>query len=358
MRILITGACGVTSRAVARSLRASTRFGHLELIGTDISDNPYGLYEGLYERVYRAPRVDDDGYDRWMRHLCSRERVDGAIVIPELEVLYWSAAGFPVPTVLPPAEFCRIAVSKARLYRALEGERLVPRFHVVSRAGLTDNRPALQLAFPCWIRDFAEGTSSGKGSFLARSLDDVRAWVALNPRIPQFMLSDFLPGRNFACHLLYDEGTVVKIGSYERLEYFMARTAMSGVTGNISKGRLVNDDRLVKAARKAVGRIVAGTGETMHGLIAVDFKEADDGEPMITEINLRHVAATSAFAAAGFNLAESQLLLALGRRDELGICEEIYPPANMILRDIDGAPLWVHDYRELEVGEFVGRSGG
>jgi carbamoyl-phosphate synthase large subunit len=353
MRILITGACGVTSRAVARSLRIGTKFPGLYLLGTDICDNPYGLYEGLLDRIYRAPRVSEPGYREWMQRLCREEKVDAAIVIPELEALYWSAVGFPVPAILPPPKFCQIAVSKKRLYEALAGRGLVPRFHIYSRAELAPGAVEQVSLYPCWIRDFGEGTSCGKGSLLAHGIDEVRAWVALNPGIGHFMFSEYLPGRNFACHLLYDRGTVVKIACYERLEYFMARTVISGVTGNISKGRLMNDERLVRASEAAVDAIIAETEETMHGLIAVDFREAADGRPMITEINLRHVAATYSFAAAGFNLSEAQLLLTLGRRDELGERETIYPERNMILRDIDGEPIWLSDFHELAIGEAV-----
>lgn len=358
MRILITGSCGVTSRAVARSLRMSKRLGDLYLVGTDICDNPYGIFEGLLDRTYRAPRVNDPGYHPWMTQLCAAERVDAAIVIPELEVLYWSAVGFPVATVLPPAKFCQVAVSKRRLYESLAGTGLVPEFRIMTRDELTGATRAHLPDLPCWLRDFSEGGSSGKGSLLARSLDEVRAWVVLNPGIDQFMLSQFLPGRNYACHLMYDHGTLVKIASYERLEYFMARTAVSGVTGNISKGRLVNDPRLVEVSQAAVTKLATDTGETMHGLVAVDLREAADDRPMVTEINLRHVAATSAFAAAEFNLSEAQLMLALGRRNELGPLEATYPEHNMILRDIDGAPIWIADYRELAVGESADRRPG
>jgi len=354
MRVLITGACGVTSRAVARSLRISTKFRDLHLIGTDICENPYGLYEGLLNRIYRVPRVSDPGYSKLMADICDRERLEAAIVIPELEVLFWAAAGLPIPVALPPARFCQIAVSKRRLYEALEKTGLVPEFRVCSRAELLKEGTHAWRRFPCWIRDFAEGSSSGKGSLLAHDASEIRAWLVLNSKTDQFMLSDYLPGRNFACHLLYDRGRIAKIASYERTEYFMARTAISGVAGNISKGRLVNDPRLPDLADAAVAAILRQTGETMHGLIAVDFREAGHGKPLVTEINLRHVAATHAFAAAGFNLVEAHLLLTLGRVDELGPKELTFPPANRIFRDIDGAPIWLPDYKELLVGQSIG----
>jgi len=336
-------------------LRHSARLSQLQLVGTDICDNPYGLFEGFYDRIYRAPRVSDTDYRRWMEDLCRAERLDAAIVIPELEVLYWSAVGFPIPALLPPETFCRIAVNKGTLYEALAGRDLVPRFRIYSRAELMAADPLAASDLPCWIRDFSEGTSCGKGSLLAHNAHEVHAWILLNPGIDHFMVSEYLPGRNFACHLLYDQGTIVKIACYERIEYFMARTVMSGISGNISKGRLMNDERLVARSQTAIAAILARTGETMRGLVAVDFREAANGTPMITEINLRHVAATYSFAAAGFNLAEAHLLLTLGRPDELGPLEMTFPEHNMILRDIDGAPIWVAHYRELMVGESVDR---
>jgi len=334
-------------------LRLSRKFDDLYLVGTDICENPYGLYEGLLDRIYRVPRVTDPDYRAWMVHLCRTERLEAAIVIPELEVLFWSAAGFPIPVALPPAKFCQIAVSKKRLYETLANDGLVPKFQICSREQLTNATTEQSFVFPCWIRDFSEGTSCGKGSLLAEDPEKGRAWVTLNSGIDQFMLSEYLPGRNFACHLLYDRGKIVKIACYERTEYFMARTTMSGITGNISKGRLINDDRIVIASEAAVASILRQTNETMHGIIAVDFREAADTKPLITEINLRHVAATHSFAAAGFNLAEAHLLLTLGRLEELGPKEAIYSERNIILRDIDGEPIWLSDYKELPVGGFV-----
>jgi len=177
--------------------------------------------------------------------------------------------------------------------------------------------------------------------------------VTLNAGIQHFMVSEYLPGRNFACHLLYDHGALRKVASYERLEYFMARTVMSGVSGNISRGRLVNDPRIRDASIRAIDLISEQTDETMHGIVAVDFRETKDATPLITEINIRHVAATYSFAAAGFNLSEAHLLLALGRSDGLGAVEAAYRGTNIILRDIDGPPIWLPEYRNLEIGEYV-----
>lgn len=342
LNILITGACGVTSRSVVRSLKASAHFGKARLIGTDICNNLYGIAEGLYDILYRVPNAADDGYTDAIKKVCKRELIDLAIVIPELEVLHWTQCQMGVPSLLPPAKFCRVAGSKVELYRALERTGLVPRFQVVPREVLLAKfEPAW--GWPCWIRDHGLGSTSGRGSLLSSSPEELKAWVVLNPKIDSFMLSEYLPGRNFACHLLYHRGRLIKTGIYERLAYFMGRVAPSGISGNISQGRLLNDTRILDVSKAAIDEICDRTGETMQGLVAIDLREDRNAIPMITEINLRHVACTSAFAAAGNNLAEAQVFATLGMPDHAGAAEHTYPPNNYILRDIDGPALWVPD---------------
>jgi carbamoyl-phosphate synthase large subunit len=68
------------------------------------------------------------------------------------------------------------------------------------------------------------------------------------------------------------------------------------------------------------------------------------------------VAATSALAAGGANFAEAQLLATLGRLDEIGEVVPCFPDDNVILRNVDGVPLWLTGYRDLAVGEHVPES--
>lgn len=356
--LLITGACGVTSRTIIRALRRSRAFAHTRLVGTDICDNPFGLYEGLSERIYHVPpqRVGP-AYREAIARICEAERVDAAIVVPEPEVLYWAEHDMPVPALLPPPRFAREAISKANLYRRLAGTDLVPRFAILSReeilagalaAGTHDLGP-----LPLWLRDCSDGSTSGKGAICIEQPDEAIAWMTLNPGISHFMASEFLPGRNLACLLLYVDGRLVKLGCYERLAYFMAKAVISGVSGNISEGRLINDPQAVEASVRAVQALCELTGETMHGLVTVDLRTDAQDRPRITEINLRQVAASSAFAeVAGANMAEAQALATFGRADLAGPLEVAFPPNNRIFRDIDGLPIYVPDYQPLALGEY------
>ncbi len=352
----MTGACGVTPRAIARAIRASTHFADAELVGTDVGSNLYPVYEGLYSRIHFCPHSRDPEYRAFMLDLIARDGIDVAVVAPELEVLHWAQNPMPIPCLLPPSRFAQVAINKGTVYEVLASTGLVPGFAIVPRQELLDGTAALPGPWPLWVRDYEPGSSSGKGALLAQSADEAGAWISLNTGIGSFMVAEFLPGRNLACHLLYRDGELVKVGTYERLEYFMGRTVVSGVTGNISRGALVNAPEAEDAADRAVRTICDATGEAMTGLVAVDLREATDGRPMVTEINLRHVAATWAFASAGHNMVEAHILTALGRHDEIGPQRREFPPGNAILRDIDGTPVWVADVLTPVVGQTVPRT--
>lgn len=351
MNILVTGACGVTPRAIARSLRLSSLLSGARLVGTDRGGNWYGFYEGLYEQVYRVSGPAEPGYPALIAEICRAEAIDVAVVSPEAEVQFWSGREFPVPTLLPPPGLVEVAISKRKLYDALRESGLVPQYRIVARGELLARRELGIDGGPVWLRDYSDASSSGIGSIKVAEPEEAYAWAYLNPEIASFMVAEHLPGRNIACTLLFRDGELLKAGCYERLEYFMGHLAASGVTGNINRGRLVNDERARALSEQAV-RLVAGlAGGPAHGLLTVDLREDRTGALKVTEINVRHVAATSALAAGGANLAEAQVLAALGRVDEIGESVPRFPEDNVILRDIDGEPLWLTGYRELAVGE-------
>jgi hypothetical protein len=353
LNILVTGACGVTPRAIVRSLRASAALSGATLVGADRGGNWYGFYEGLYDRVYRVSEPSDPGYAELVADICARERIDAAIVGPEAEVRFWSGREFPVPALLPPPGLVEIAISKGKLYDALRETGLVPKFRIASRDELLARRELDLDGGPVWLRDHSDGSSSGIGSIQVTEPEEAYAWAYLNPGIPSYMVAEHLPGRNIACTLLFRDDELLKAGCYERLEYFMGHLAVSGVTGNINRGRLVNDERARALAEQAVRFIGGLTGEPAHGLLTVDLREDRTGALKITEINVRHVAATSALAAGGANMAEAQVLATLGRGGEIGEVVPHFPDDNVILRDIDGGPLWLTDYRELAIGEHA-----
>lgn len=354
MKILITGACAVSARSVLRSLKLSPIFKDSSFIGWDMANTLYGLYEGLFDRIYKVPAVNDPQYKNVVQKIIEKEKFDAAIIVPEIEVLFWANNPFKVPHIVPPASFCELAISKKKVFNVLGCECLTPKSFDVNSSEILNINYQSPLNYPLWIRDAAAGTASGKGSFMATGLKELQAWVNINTGINEFQLSQYLPGKNYGVFCLFHQGKLLKLAIAERIEYIMSKVAISGITGNTAKGRLLNDDVIKTTALKGINIICEKTRSKPHGLVVVDLKADEQNKPLITEINIRHVAFSSSFANAGFNLAEYQLLCVLGRENELSTdIEKIYPKDNLILRDVDNLPIYVEHYTPLKTGEFI-----
>lgn len=351
-KVLITGACGVTSRSVVRSLNESEIFrNQCDFIGTDVCYNEYGIYEGLYKKVYKVPYYNDPEYRSLMQHIIEENNIEYAFIIPEPEVLYWSENPFNVKFQRIPVNFAKHVLSKRNLYESLENKRYIPQYQIISRDQMMASETNIKLSYPLWIRDFAEGTTSGKGSLMASSYEDVKAWATINRGISAFMLSEYLLGRNLACFTLFSNGKLLKYGVAQRIDYLMGKVAVSGITGNTCKGKLLNDEKVLEVAYDAISSIIEETGEIMNGLVVTDLKEDSNGFPYVTEINIRHVAFTSTFANAGLNFSEYQMMILLGREHEISSeLTQIFPEDNIMLRDVDGLPIYLEHYKPVELG--------
>ena len=357
MKIAITGACAISARSVIRALKISEKFSDAEFIGWDMATTLYGLYEGLFDRVYKVPALTDPQYRIAVDRILQDEKPDAVIIVPEVEVLYWAEHPFDVPAFLPPLDFCRVAISKKCLFETLEGYDLVPNSMQVQKNEILKMDYQSPLGYPVWIRDSSAGTASGKGSFKANNLTELQSWAIINTGMEQFQLSQFLSGGNYGVFCLFEKGVLKKLAIVERIEYIMAKIAVSGITGNTSKGRMLNDVIIRETALKTIQILCDKTASVMNGIVVVDMKADDQGKPYVTEINIRYVSFTSSFAMAGFNLAEYHLLCTLGRGEEMSEnIEMIYPKNNLILRDVDGQPIYVSDYKPLQTGECIDKN--
>ena len=353
IKVLVTGACGVTSRSVVRALNKSDKFsGKCEFVGTDICNLVYAPYEGLYKKLYKVPLFNSPDYVPIMKRIIEENELEYAIVIPEPEALFWAEHPFDIKFMKIPAEFGREVLSKRRLYENLEGTGLTPKFQVLESEILMRDPSAVKLEYPMWIRDYSEGTTSGKGSYLAKDYEHLCAWMKINENIKTFILAEYLPGKNLACFLSYNKGELIQYGIAQRIDYLMGKVAVSGITGNTSYGKLLNYDECYQIALKGVNKILDKAKVQMNGLIVVDLKENATGIPLITEINLRHVAFTSTFANAGLNFCESQLLCMMNRENEISVRGTLkFPENNAMLRDVDGLPIYVENFAIPKLGD-------
>lgn len=342
MRILITGVGGVTPRSFAHALRKYSRYAHYELMGTDSNKYALGLYMNqLFNKTYLVPRVSDPEYWKVIDRILEQEKIDYAIINPELEVVEWAKRNenytFPCKVLLPDYRLASVLVDKALLSEALEPYGIVPKSFTISPNETLDNKE-LKLEYPFWIRN-ALG-SSGLGSMKINSMDELKNWINVNPNTEKFLASEFLPGRNLGCKMLYHNGELLRSAIAERVYYIMAKVAPSGITGNTCFGRLVNDPKVFDVAKKAMEIMFEKTNTPKHGFFTVDLKEAADGTPKVTEVNVRYVAFTQCYAAGGANIPEDMIRVldndpTFDRKFKLYEFEQ-----DMIfLRDVDEQPI-------------------
>ena len=348
MKILITGVGGPTPRSSAIALKhygkESTRY---QLYGTDTNALSIGLYQNhLFDKTFLVPPASHHSYWSVIEKIVRENEIDCAVILPEAEVMEWSKRKridkLPCKSLLPDSEMVSLLVDKAKMTEVLKENGVVPVSVEFDRDQSDLSELKSFLNFPFWVRS-SSGTS-GLGSLKVNSIDDLQNWVKINPGVKTFLASEFLPGRNLACKMLYWNGKLLRAACAERVKYIMAKVAPSGITGNTSFGRLLNEPALVAFATKTMEFLFNHTKASRHGFFTVDFKEDASGKPLITEINVRHVAFTQCFAAAGANFAEDTIrLLQEDSSFDYAFKEYEFEKDLIFLRDVDALPVLMRE---------------
>lgn len=357
MNVLITGVGGPTPRSFAIALRNSKRYAGVKLIATDCSRYALGLYQkNLFNVSHLVPRSTMADYWDTITRLVAQEQIDCAVVLPEAEVLEWAKRALhgtlPCKVLIPEFGLVDQLVDKAVMTELLASSELVPKSSVLSGSDIITNKDLALPLLPFWIRS-ATG-SSGLGSLKINTIDELRNWIAINHGVEKFLASEFLPGRNLCCKMLYFEGQLLRGAVGERVNYIMAKVAPSGITGNTSFGRLLNETTVFDIANQAMELLFEKTGTRKHGFFTVDLKEDEQGTPKVTEVNVRHVAFTQCFAAAGANFAEDTLRLLEGDPSferKLKLYE--FEPELVFMRDVDSLPILLKETDLLKIVNYL-----
>ena len=167
-----------------------------------------------------------------------------------------------------------------------------------------------------------------------------------------FLLSEYLPGRDYAFQSLWRDGELIIAKTCERLVYIFGENMPSGTSSSPRIGRLVNNPVVNDICERAVRSI----DPKATGMFCIDLKEDKDGTPCITEINIgRFFMITIVFNTTGrFNMAELYLRLALGERVDVpdtSRFDDIGDSETYLVREVDNEPT-VISRRGLE-GRYV-----
>lgn len=341
--ILITGIGGLTPRSIAKRIRENHP--DYKLIGCDIDKKAMGFFmSGLLDEHYTCPRCTSLEYFPWIEKLIAYKKIDYAFVQPETEIVEWGQyfddhGKYPCPVFMGSKLLSISLKDKSIMADLLEGTDYIPKTIKVSQENPRFDDVENEIGFPCWIRA-TEGTG-GLGSLRLDDISSYKSWLFINANIPEFTVSEFLTGRHLANQMLYYNGEYVKGAALECVEYVMANTAPSKVTGNTHFGRFLNEDKINEFCDSCIKYLEKKLGISAHGILSFDLKEDKNGCMKVTEINIRHMAYTGVMSKVGFDLIEDTIkIMEDGNADNV-IRDPYhhYDKPYIFLRDVDVEPI-------------------
>jgi biotin carboxylase len=312
-RILVTGAGGSPAANFVHSLRLAPEPFHV--VGTDTSK--FHLELAPVDARYLLPPAGDPGYLDELNALVDAEGIEIVHPQPEQEVLLLARQADRVraATLLPRPDAVALCQDKAAFAAHISEAGLpTPRFE---RAKMEDALRESTAAIlgqreRAWVR--AVKGAGARASLPVSSPEQAVAWVRYwaetrGLAVSDFMVSEFLPGREFAFQSVWLDGELVTSAARERLEYVFGHLMPSGQSSSPSVARTVHRQDVNELACRAIEAV----DPRATGVFCVDLKEDEEGRPLVTEINAGRFFTTSNFLAeAGANMPYEYVRLALG----------------------------------------------
>lgn len=308
----------------------------------------------LVDKYYIAPPCDSPDYFPFIESVVAEEKIDYAFVQPESEIVEWGQyfedhGEFPVDVFMGCKLLSESLRDKSIMAELLEGTEFIPKTIKVTQENPRFKDVEKEIGFPCWIRA-TEGTD-GLGSLRLDDISSYKSWLFINSTIPEFTVSEFLTGRHLANEMLYYNGEYVKGAALECVEYVMANTAPSHVTGNTHFGRFLNEDMINEFCDRCIKYLEKKLNVSAHGILSFDLKEDSRGNQKVTEINIRHMAYTGVLAHVGFDLIEDTIKIM-----EDGNCNEVrrdqfhhFDKPYIFLRDVDVEPIVLENEQIFDI---------
>lgn len=353
-RVLITGIGGLTPRSIAKTIKA--QHPDYKLIGCDTDKKAIGFFmENLLDKYYVVPNCKSPDYFPLINEVVNTNNIDYAFVQPESEIVEWGKyyekeGKYPCPVFMGCRILSESLKDKSIMAELLKSTNYIPKTIKVSQSNPRFDEVEKHIGFPCWIRA-TEGTG-GLGSLKIDDINTYKSWLLINSNIPEFTVSEFLPGRHLANQMLYYEGEYIKGAALECVEYVMANSVPSHVTGNTHFGRFINEDKINVFCDKCIKYLENKLGVKAHGILSFDLKEDINGDLKVTEINIRHMAYTGVMAKVGFNLIEDTIRIMEDgdiknvKKDQFHHYEKPY----VFLRDVDIEPIIIES--ECQFNDF------
>ncbi|MGD9397924.1 MAG: ATP-grasp domain-containing protein, partial [Candidatus Thorarchaeota archaeon] len=324
--VLVTGAAAPGFVSIVKALRASTTY-KMKLIGSDyvetLSSNEY-VEESFVLPDNRSPEFAEALLD-----LCVKMSID--VVLPirtddQLPICRKLAdfrkAGVEPAIVTTDPDLLDSLLNKRKLMEycneviGLETPKFLYSEHknglrdAVERLGYPDVPVAIKPSYSMGSRglrildekiDRRKRFFDEKPSGIYSTLDDVLAIIGDD--FPEIIAMEYLPGNEYTVDALCRKGQTFAV--IPRLR--------KRLTGGITTSGVVVKDHNYESIRNSVEQIVEGFGLSFN--VGTQFRESSSGIPLLLEVNPRLQGTTTMSVAAGVNIPELMVQMALQEFD-------------------------------------------
>ena len=345
-RLLVTGVGGIGGVNFVRSLRLAREQCGEEFFIVGTEHNVYHIEFPEVDVKFRTPRHDDESFIPTLLKLIAEYDLEflhphpssEAKVVSESQELFEDAGAklyLPRPEDIMPDKFF--------IYEKMRASSVpVPETYRIK--SLEDIDEAFRvMGSPLWMR--AISGAGGRLSLKVSTPEEAKLWVKLNSlqgraRIDEFVLQEYLPGRDLVFDSLWLNGDLVTSYARERLEYPFRHISLTGITGTPSVARTIHDDEVSKVGISAVKAL----NPKPHGFYSVDLREDSSGSPKVTEVDgkwhttapLWGYAMAKAYGKPEYNIA--YVYVKLGFEEDPGWTIEkinLYPEEHYLIRQMD-----------------------
>ena len=340
--ILLTTAGGGNANNLVRSLKNSD--GDFHIIGTNISK--FEIAKSIADKHYLVPRFNSDEYLPVLKKIIRHEKIDFCIPNHEFEIQRIVNSGdeeILSKCFLPSSATVDLCIDKSNLIDKLTAAGMnVPKsINLTSYDDLENRFNEVKISddHPVWCR-LRRGSGSA-GAAPVYTKEEAFFWIQYwemhkNVSISDFMLSEYLPGKDHHFFSLWKDGEILIGKSIQRLEYVCAKYTISGTSSSPSICKIVNDDKVREVCIKCVKEI----DPNAQGLFGIDLKGNINDTPYLTEINIgRFPRINFIFNLVGANIAHAYVSCGTGMEIRPHEAEKAPQPPHFLMRDFDTIPI-------------------
>lgn len=326
LKALVTGATAPGFVSIVKALKSSKKY-NFEIIGSDYRKE---MSSDLFsEKCFVLPDNRSDEFPIALAELCKEESVD--VVLPirtddqmpickNLE-LFREIDTEPAIVVTDPdlldiilnkrklMEYCKdiIQIETPAFSYAKDAEALrsqvfslgYPENPVVIKPSYSNGSRGLRILNEQidWKSMFYEEKPTGIYSTLDRVLNDI------GESFPELVIMEYLPGNEYTLDVLCRKG----------IAFAVVPRLREGMTGGITTRGIISNDENYEHLSKTAEAIVEGLGMSYNA--GMQLKESKGGRPLLLEINPRLQGTTTISVAAGVNIPEMMVEMAMQEFD-------------------------------------------